>query len=153
LKQVAALLEEGLRPAPQQVERWFARFMTEPKPHLVRSREGEAVSAATLREAARKGRRAKHALGSRWAFIVDKNGIAGAKGKVHLFVEGHEWIVPASLTSQIATLCDLSQVSLAECAALFGNAGSLKAVRDLFALGLLEWADDKRPQPQRRRAR
>ncbi|HTM44228.1 MAG TPA: cupin domain-containing protein [Polyangiaceae bacterium] len=157
LKQVKQLVEGGLRPAPQQLERWFARFMTEPKPHLARSRTGAEVSASTLRDAANKNRIVKHALGSRWAFIVDAKGVA-ARAKVHLFVEGHEWIAPVSLTPQIAALCDSPQVSLAECGALLSNADGLKVIEDLFALGLLKWGAEKtfikkNPQTKRRRKR
>lgn len=126
---VRKLLSGALRPGQSQMERWFARYVTEPKPHLVRERTASGLSKARLRTALRRGATLEHALGTRWAYF--------SSGKAWLYVDGEEWQLPTRLLPLVKRLCDAPQVAAAQIEPLLARAGSDTLLHELVQRGLL----------------
>jgi 50S ribosomal protein L16 3-hydroxylase len=126
---VRKLLGAALKPEHNQLERWFARHVTEPKPHLVRARTAGGLSKSGLRARLEGGATLEHALGTRWAYF--------SSGKLWLYVDGEEWALSARLLPLVKLLCDAPRCAAAQLEPLMARVGSDTLLHDLAARGLL----------------
>jgi 50S ribosomal protein L16 3-hydroxylase len=132
LATVRAALRRHLAPRDAELDAWFARFITEPKPQLRAAAPGQAFDPEALAEELRGGAGLVRDPRSRWAWLVD------ADGALLLAVDGEVWPASAGLRPLVELLCRERRLPAGALRAYLDDAQARALLAALHAWGALD---------------
>jgi 50S ribosomal protein L16 3-hydroxylase len=136
LAAVVDLVGQLTRTSPQETQRWFGRFVTEPKAHLVPPAREEATPANLFRERLRAAGRVLRHPWSRAACAQVGDGAV-------LFVNGREFDVPEPCRDLLKTLSHAREIHFGYLEEWLAQPACLELLATLYDAGFLAFPDER----------
>ncbi|MGD2081443.1 MAG: cupin domain-containing protein [Chromatiales bacterium] len=136
LSGVRRLIDDALQDPPEARDRWFGRFITEPKPeHFVDPAQHPLAPAELYREFESRGMLLRNGL-SRMAFI------RGGTDRDYLYVNGQEYALDVSQGPFLEVLTQRRRFHFGYLAEWLNDEDSMALLAELFNEGHLYFADE-----------